>query len=51
MVDGGYPDRELLKPWPGPYATRTYPATAFSDQEWDSPSKRARLAGLQRVAQ
>ena len=50
MNESGYPDRQLLDMWSGPYQTATYPPTTFSDREWDSPSKRNRLAGLQQVA-
>jgi hypothetical protein len=50
MVESGYPDRELLEMWAGPYKTAAYPVDGFSDREWDSPSKRNRLAGLQQVA-
>jgi hypothetical protein len=50
MVEGGYPDRELLEMWAGPYKTAAYATEAFSDREWDSPSKRNRLAGLQQIA-
>jgi hypothetical protein len=50
MFEGDYPDRELLEMWTGPYKTASYPAEIFSDREWDSPSKRNRLAGLQQVA-
>jgi hypothetical protein len=50
MVESGYPDRELLEMWAGPYKTAPYPSDTFSDREWDSPSKRNHIAGLQQVA-
>lgn len=50
MNDGGYPDRQLLETWPGPYTTAAYAPDAFSDRDWDSPGKRNRLAGLQQAA-
>ena len=33
------PDLEQMPPFPGSYATRDYPVTAFSDAEYDSPDK------------
>ncbi len=50
MAESGYPDRQLLDIWSGPYQTAAYAPTVFSDREWDSPSKRNRLAGLQQIA-
>jgi hypothetical protein len=50
MVEQGYPDREMMEMWVGSYKTRNYPASAFSDREWESPAKQRRLQALQERA-
>jgi hypothetical protein len=50
MTESGPTDRQLVAMWPGPYKTSAYRNDAFSDLEWDSPSKRRRLGALERVA-
>jgi hypothetical protein len=51
MVDQGYPDREMMAMWAGPYRTTNYSAAAFSDREWESPTKQRRLQALQRLTE
>ncbi|MBF5042937.1 hypothetical protein FGE12_11105 [Aggregicoccus sp. 17bor-14] len=44
LLESGDPDRELLSAQLGPvYTARSYPLTAFSDAEWQSPEKQAHL--------
>lgn len=40
---GEWPDRELVPLWPGPYQTRAYARTDFSDAELESEEKDQRL--------
>jgi hypothetical protein len=47
MTEQGSPDREMMEMWAGPYQTASYSAAAFSEQEWDSPTKQRRLQALQ----
>jgi hypothetical protein len=46
MTEQGSPDREMMQMWTGPYQTASYSAAAFSDKEWDSPTKQRRLQAL-----
>ena len=44
LKEEGDPDRELLTAQLGPVHTaRSYPATAFSEAEWQSPERQAHL--------
>src|SRR5215218_1156437 len=44
LLESGDPDRELLAAQLGPVHTlRSYPPTAFSDAEWQSPERQAHL--------
>ena len=51
MVEQGNPDREMMEMWAGPYRTASYPNVAFSDREWDSPTKQRRLQALQHLTE
>jgi hypothetical protein len=43
---GRDPDLEQMQPYTGSYTTRAYPASAFSDAEYDSPEKQRMLRFL-----
>jgi hypothetical protein len=43
---GRDPDLEQMPPYAGSYTTRAYPASAFSDAEYDSPDKQRMLRFL-----
>jgi hypothetical protein len=43
---GRDPDLEQMQPFTGSYTTRAYPASAFSDAEYDSPEKQRMLRFL-----
>jgi hypothetical protein len=43
---GRDPDLEQMPPYAGSYTTRAYPASAFSDAEYDSPEKQRMLSFL-----
>lgn len=47
MNESGYPDREMVKIWVGPYTTNKYVASAFSDRPWNSDSKQRHIEALQ----
>ncbi len=38
LLDGAYPDRETMAPWPGPYRSRAYRAEDLSPAAWDGTS-------------
>jgi hypothetical protein len=47
LVPGGHPDREVMAIWSGPYRTESRSMDALTDEGWDSPGRRARLAALE----
>ena len=51
MVEQVNTDREMMEMWAGPYRTASYPTAAFSDREWDSPTKQRRLPALQHLTE
>lgn len=44
-----YPDRLKVPTWIGPYMTRRYGPDDFSDNEWTSPEKEARVEAMRRA--
>jgi len=44
-----YPDRLKVPTWPGPFVTRRYSLEDFSNKEWASAEKQARLDEIQRL--
>jgi hypothetical protein len=43
--------RRVMRPFDGPYRTRRYPLSAFSDAEWESPEKDTRIQDLRAEAE
>ena len=46
MPAPGEPDHATMDPWTGTYRTRPYALADFSDHEWDSPQKDAKIQAL-----
>ncbi|MEO8797869.1 MAG: hypothetical protein ABI551_08295 [Polyangiaceae bacterium] len=51
LVVGGFPDREPMADWPGPYTTASYPLSSLTNADNDDADKKRKIGALDKATQ
>ncbi len=51
LMVGGFPDREPMADWPGPYTTASYPLSSLTNADNDDADKQRKIGALDKATQ